>query len=159
ADTDNVDMVLVAVTDLKAGDKIGNVEQMFEQKKYLKNTAPYGSFTIEDVKAKPEKIIGKTLVKALTKGDPITEKHLTDENITNRLPPGCGPMSIRVRIDNIPSAFALPGSSVALITKYQADTKTIPKIFLQDIKVLAVGTDTKNPEGPPAMPNATVVTL
>jgi pilus assembly protein CpaB len=153
-------MILVAVTDLKPGDKIDNVEQKFEQKRYLKNTAPFGSFTPDDVKAKPEKIIGKTLVKPLAKGEAITEKHLTDENITNDLAPGYRAMSIPVRIDNITSGFALPGSNVDLLTKYNTpDGKTVSKIFLQDIRVLAVGTETKKPEGAQTMGAAQVVTL
>jgi pilus assembly protein CpaB len=159
---DNVEMVLVAIAPMKEGEKLGDkgdIEKKFDKMKFYRGTAPPGSFTTENLDARIDKIQNKTLVKPLAAGEAITEKHLTDENITQALGPGERAMSIPVRIDNIASGFALPGNRVDLITKYQADTKTVSKIFLQDVKILAVGTDTKKPEGAPAMPNATVVTL
>jgi len=156
---DNVDQVLVAIAEMKPGDRIDDVKKKFEPKKYFKNTAPPGSYTVEAAEAQSEKIVGKTIVKGLKQGEPLTDKHLTDENITQDLEPGFRAMSIPVRIDSFASGFALPGTRVDLITRYQSGEKTISKIFLQNVKILAVGIDMKKPEGVTALPNAQVITL
>lgn len=159
------DQYLVALTDMNPGDKITNIEQQFKIQDFLPGTAPVKAFQVEDIKAKPDKMLGKVLVRPIGKGEAITERHLKDDNLTDKLLPGQRAITIPVRLDAAVTGFALPDNRVDLICNYQKDNNLTTRIFLQDIKVLAVNTETTRqpaaaePTGSSAIAAPTVVTL
>jgi len=152
--------VLVAATDLPAGAKIDDPKLMFVAKEYLKGTSPMGSFDAEN-DAEKATMVGKRLMVNLPKGEVVTKKHLEDIYITKTLPDGFRAMTVPVRIDTAGAGFILPGNRVDLITTFNREAGgVVAQIFLQDVMVLAINTETTRPqEGAPSMPNPTTATL
>jgi pilus assembly protein CpaB len=154
------DPILVAATDMPIGTVIPpqDVEKLFVRKDYLKGTAPLNSYNA-DIPAEVDKLKGKKLAMTLTKGEAVTEKHLTDDSITKLLPDGYRAITIPVSVDKVVAGYVIPGSKVDLITTYNKENKTIAQIFLQDVLVLAINTAMKRPDDSPAMANPTTCTL
>jgi Flp pilus assembly protein CpaB len=158
----NVQMesVLVAATDLPAGAKIDDPKLMFVAKEFLKGTSPPGSYEADN-EAEKATMLGKRLMVSLPKGEAVTKKHLEDIYITKSLPDGYRAMTVPVRIDTAGAGFILPNSRVDLITTFNREAGgVVAQIFLQDVQVLAINTETQRPqEGQPTMPNPTTATL
>ena len=112
-----------------------------------------------DVIAKPDKLLGRVLVRPLARGEAITERHLKDDSIAEKLKPGERAISIPVKTDSVVGGFALPGNKVDLVCTYNEANKVISKTFLQNVPVLAVNIETSRPETGPAITAPTTVTL
>jgi Flp pilus assembly protein CpaB len=154
------EMYLVAVTDLEPGTKIGsNVEAMFKEQQFLPGTAPPKAISMDDFKAKPDKLVGRVLVRPLLRNEAVTERHMKDDSIAEKLKPGERAMSIPVKSDTVVTGFALPGNKVDLIATYTEGTKQVSRTFLQNVPVLAINTETTRPDTGNNVASATTVTL
>ncbi len=163
-----MDMVLVAAADLPPGTKIDSVQTvqtLFAPKESPKGTAQLlGAFS--DTDADKSLMVGKRLSLALPKGEVLTKKHLEDTSLMSRIPEGYRAMSVPVRIDTVVAGFIVPGARVDLMTVYQREQGgQVAQVFMQDVLVLAINTETAKPQGAPdqtgttAMPNPTTATL
>lgn len=132
---------LIALSDMNPGDKITNIEQQFKIQEFLPGTAPPKSFSVEEIKTKPDKMLGKVLLRPLAKGEPITERHLKDDNLTDKLPEGYRAMTYPVRLDAAAVASKLPGTRVDMFCHYTKDGNLFSRILLQNVLVLAVNTE------------------
>jgi len=153
------DEFLVAVTDMNPGDKITNLDTQFKDQKFIPGTAPPKSMQRTDIVAKPDKLLGRVLVRPLGRGEAVTERHLKDDSIADKLKPGERAMSVPVKMDTVVSGFTLPGNHVDLICTYSEGQRSITKTFLQDVPVLAVNIETTRPETSSAIITPTTVTL
>jgi Flp pilus assembly protein CpaB len=155
----STELVLVAVANLKQGDRIVDLERQLEKREYIKGTVPDGAFRPEDAQARPGDMLNKVLMKSLAKGEPLTERHLKDDSIGDLIPHGYRAISVPVRLDQSVTGFATPGTRVDLVASFSQDSKLIAQIFLQNAKVLAVGTDLEKLPEQKAMAHAQVATL
>ncbi len=114
--------------------------------------------------AKPELLVGRTLLYPMEKGQPITEKSLIVPGSTNglarRIPEGM--RAVALRTDEVVgvAGYLLPDSHVDVLATVRIDTNPQPLTFtvLQNALVIAAGHQIRpDPEGKPAV--ATVVTL
>jgi Flp pilus assembly protein CpaB len=150
---------LVAVTDLEPGTKISNAELQFREQDFIAGTAPPKALTMDDVRAKPDKLIGRVLVRPLARNEAITERHLKDDSIAEKLKPGERAISVPVKMDTVVSGFTLPGNKVDLVCTYTEGAKSISRTFLQNVPVLAVNIETTRPETGNNVAAPTTVTL
>jgi len=154
---------LVAATDWPAGSKIEDVKTMFVAKEFPKGAlAATGQEGIDaDNDAEKSQMVGKRLMVNLRKGEVVTKKHMEDIYLTKGLADGYRAMTVPVRIDTAGAGFILPGNRVDLITTFNREAGgVVSQIFLQDVQVLAINTETTKPqEGAPSMPNPTTATL
>jgi Flp pilus assembly protein CpaB len=128
-------------------------EDFFTERSFVKDDAPPGSFTKEDL----PKLKSKFLVRALRKGDTITSEDLMDNKFgLKNLPNGMRAVGIRVDVAAIAGGFAsLPGSHVDLMWSAK---DVAPKCLLEDVIVLAADASDKIVENGGAMV-ASVVTV
>jgi pilus assembly protein CpaB len=122
------------------------------------------SNALPDAFAKPEDVIGRSLLYPLDKGQPITGKLVSapgaGAGLAGRIPDGM--RAIALRSDEVMgvAGFLLPGSHVDVVVTYHTDKSPEPvtATVLQDSEVIAAGHQIQpDPEGKPA--TVTVVTL
>jgi pilus assembly protein CpaB len=151
--------VAVAVVDLPWGTTLTN--EMIRKVDFLKRSLP-GDFFSE-----PSSLVGRVLIYPVKANEPIFESRLAPTNVkTGGVTALIGPKkrAVAVKVDKVigVSGFIHPGSRVdVLITlttgkAYQPVTKTI----LENLLVLAAGSDTKEKKGFEERASATeVITL
>lgn len=149
----------VAVTDMEPGAKITNIDTQLKEQEFIPGTQPPKALQKADVMAKPDKVLGRVLVRPLARGEAITERHMKDDSIAERLKPGERAVSIPVKMDSSASGFALPGNKVDLVATYNEGNKVISKTFLQNVPILAVNVETSRPEQGSVVQSPTVATL
>jgi len=141
---DQYDNPPVAKVELKQGTRL--TADMFAPGKFLKGTVPAGAITeISGANG----LEGKVLIATLAPGQVCTKRDLGDNaTLLQKLDPKQVAISIPVKMDTVVAGFALPDSRVNLICTYNnAKGQTVSRTFLQDVKVLAVNTETvRNPE-------------
>jgi Flp pilus assembly protein CpaB len=131
-------------------------EDFFKEKEFIKDDVPKDALVWADL----PKLKGKFLKRGLRKDDHLTLEDVMDNNTALRaLPNGMRAVGIRVTDDNSASGFAcVPGSHVDIVWTQRrgGDTDTFSKTLLEDVVVLAAGTQTIN-EGGGAMPASVVL--
>jgi len=146
--------------EMKPGEKITNIDALFEEKEFLPGTAPPGAFKVADVKSKPDLLLGKTLVKPITTHEAITEKHVKDESIAEKLKEGERAVTLPVRMDTAVAGFVWPESKVDLLCSYNMGATKVTRFLLHNVRVLAVNQDISRPaEGAQGFSNPTALTL
>lgn len=150
--------VLVAKVNLDMGKPLKNVQDLFEEKEYIKNTEPKnGIVKYEDLK-------GRMLKRPLRAGDFVTPEDLLGEResfMQHNLPKGHVALGIRVNMESIAGGWAsLPLSRVNLIltVKRGSDKDSFSMTLLENVLVLAADQTAARTEGGQAMP-ANVVTV
>lgn len=140
-----VTKVAVAAVDLPIGSQLEL--QQLQVVDWPVASKPDNSFS------KVEDVVGKTLLQAVVKGEPILASRLADETAGRGLTAilAKGKRAMAVKVDQVVgiAGFVQPGDYVDVITTIAPDEETrtalkekaarISKIILQNIKVLAVG--------------------
>src|SRR5262245_57105681 len=90
---------LVAVTDFQPGDRIMSLETQLREQEFVPGTQPRGAFSKEDIVAKPDKLLGKVLVRPLAKAEAVTEQHVKDVDISPHLPESYRAIAIPVKLE------------------------------------------------------------
>lgn len=119
---------------------------------------------LEGAFAKPEDIVGRTLLYPLGAGQPVVERQLAAPGagvgLSAKIPDGMRAISLRDDEVVGVAGFLLPGTHVDVLVTYRSPNgdQTITQIVLQDVQVLAAGQKTQaDPDGKAATAN--VVTL
>lgn len=148
--------VLVPKADIPQGTKI-DVKNMFQVKPFPKESVPLTAVT------QAEKLEGKVLARTLTANFPVTDRDLySNTNILRELEPGYRAMTVRATIETALHGFLQAGSRVDVLTIVRDahdNQKSESKIFLQNVKVLAVNTLSDRLEDKPTVPNPVSITL
>lgn len=149
--------VVVAATDIDLGSPL--TPQMLKVADWPEGSAPAGAFT--DIKALDTRVL-KTSV---SRGEPILESKLAPLGSTGGLSAVIkeGNRAMTVRVNDVVgvAGFALPGNYVDIVVNTQDDSmkaenadKTISKIVLEHILVLAVAQEQNRDETKPKVVNA-----
>lgn len=128
---------LVARMEMNPGDNITNIELQFKEQEFLPGSAPVKAFSIEDIKARPDKMLGKVLIRPIGKGEAITGRHLRDDHLTDKIEAGARAMTIPVDFDPAITAEQLSGGHVNVIAEIAEDGMPVVKMILRDVPVLA----------------------
>jgi pilus assembly protein CpaB len=151
-------MVLVAKKNLDMGLPIKKIDEMFQEKPFLKGEEPKNAITNR------EQMKNRVLKRSLRAGDFVTPDDLLGEGqsgIAAALPAGFRAVGLRVNLESIAGGFAsLPHSRVDIISTIRKgdDKRSFSRILLEDVLVLAADTNTVRDENGRAMP-ASVVTV
>lgn len=157
-------MVVVAAGPLSNGTKIVDINTQLKVKPFTKDQLP------ANYVSNPQDLNGKVLGRPIDEGGFVTLKDLSA--LDNLFPP-VGPDSkdniraftVRVNVESSLSGFLLPGARVDLLVSYNnpnvKDTRVkFMGTFLQDVQVLAVGTQKVVPvDGQSVIPNAATITV
>ncbi|OEF99515.1 Flp pilus assembly protein CpaB [Vulcanibacillus modesticaldus] len=121
-------------------------EEMLEVKEYKINSLPPSIYTEQD------EVIGQIAKETIYKGEPINPKRLADENyrkahLAYSIPKGYRALTIQFNPVLGVGGFIKPGDFVDVIGTYDQEhsplNQDMSKLLLQDILVLAVGTNTR----------------
>ncbi|MGH9308036.1 MAG: Flp pilus assembly protein CpaB [Vicinamibacterales bacterium] len=149
--------VVVAATDLPLGAALKADDMRVVQ-------FPQGQ-TPEGVFASPDEIVGRGVISALVKNEPIIATKLASKEEGAGLPPIIpeGQRAVSVRVDDVigVAGYVLPGTRVDVLTTVtptNEQTDTTTKVILSNVQVLAAGTRIdQDQENKPVQ--VTVVTL
>ncbi len=149
--------VVVAATDLPLGAALEADDMRVVQ-------FPQGQ-TPEGVFSSPDEIVGRGVVSALVKNEPIIATKLASKEEGAGLPPIIpeGQRAVSVRVDDVigVAGYVLPGTRVDVLTTVtptNEQTDTTTKVILSNVQVLAAGTRIdQDQENKPVQ--VTVVTL
>lgn len=149
--------VVVAATDLPLGAALEADDMRVVQ-------FPQGQ-TPEGVFSSPDEIVGRGVVSALVKNEPIIATKLASKEEGAGLPPIIpeGQRAVSVRVDDVigVAGYVLPGTRVDVLTTVSPtneQTDTTTKVILSNVQVLAAGTRIdQDQENKPVQ--VTVVTL
>jgi pilus assembly protein CpaB len=103
------------------------------------------SSPLEGAFAKPEQIIGRTVIYPLAAGEPILDRQLTAPGagigLTTKIPEGMRAISLRSDQVVGVAGFLLPGTRVDVLVTYhvQGSPNPITTTVLQDAQILAAG--------------------
>lgn len=93
---------------------------------------------------KPDEVVGRGAIEALSVNEPVTESKLAPRASGAGLPPmipaGMRAMSVRVNDIVGVAGFVVPGTHVDVIVTAHAQNDTMSRIVLNDIQVLTAGT-------------------
>ena len=138
--------VAVAMADLPWGTKL--TSEMMKQVDFLKGSLPEGSFS------DTTSLVGRVLIYPVKTKEPILESRLAPTNVkTSGVAAVISPQkrAVAVKVDKVigVSGFVHPGSRVdVLITMATGRTShPITKTVLENLLVLAVGSETKEKKG------------
>jgi pilus assembly protein CpaB len=135
--------ILVAAQDLPVGTKLDQPEIQLHSVPFPIESLPPTAF------ANFEDLRGKVLGRSLSKNTPVTMDDLSfAEDLFKAAPPGKRAVTIKTSQEGLGGGFVLPGSRIDLIgTEPDPDDpkKSITKVFLKNIQVLAVNTAKEAP--------------
>jgi pilus assembly protein CpaB len=158
--TKNLSRVAVAKVAIPVGTKIVPEQVMVVQ--FPKESLPDGAFET------PEKLTGRVAITNISAREPITESKIAPEGTAGGLsaviPEGYRAMTVKV--DDVVgiSGFIMPGTLVDVVVVIDPDEQAgmknpISKIVLQNIKVLANGSNIDKPEDQREANSVKAVTL
>jgi pilus assembly protein CpaB len=159
--TKNLHNVVIATTEIPVGSRI--IAEQLQVAQFPRSVAPDGAFTTID-----ENLIGRVAVTKISAREPITESRLAPigsaAGLVSLIPEGYRAMNVRV--DDVVgiSGFIMPGSLVDIVVVIEpAETgnqrERISKIVLQNIKVLANGSNLDKPKNEKEAERVRTVTL
>jgi Flp pilus assembly protein CpaB len=153
---DDVIDVPVPRADIPSSTRL-DIKTMFVTKPYPRGLVPAAVIT------DPAKLHGKVAARTLSANLPISERDLFHPSaVIGNLEPGYRAMTLRAGIENLNHGMLMPGARVDIVTVIrdaQEAQRNESRIFLQNIKVLAINTLAAQPEGKSAIPNPVTVTL
>lgn len=149
--------IAVAMLDLQLGSRIS--PEMIQMVTWPSSSIPAGAFT------DPKELDGRVAKTTLTRGEPLLESKLAPVGSRGGLSAvvGEGKRAITVRVNDVigVAGFALPGNYVDIMVNTQAEgsknndkDRTISKIVLEHILVLAVAQEASRDETKPKVVNA-----
>lgn len=158
--------VVVAKTDIDQGARLNPT--MLDVQAWPVGSVPQGAFLAKDKDAllkDPKTNEGRVVKVGVLKGEPISEAKLAPSGAQPGLSFAikAGSRAITVRVNDVVgvAGFALPGNYVDILVntvdetaKAVGDNKTISKIVLERILLLAVAQETSQGEGKPKVVNA-----
>lgn len=158
--------VVVAKTDIDQGARLNPT--MLDVQDWPAGSVPKGAFLAKDKDAllkDPKTNEGRVVRVSVLKGEPISEAKLAPAGAQPGLSFAIkeGKRAITVRVNDVigVAGFALPGNYVDIMVntvdeaaKAVGDNKTISKIVLEHILLLAVAQETSQGEGKPKVVNA-----
>ena len=159
--TKNLHNVVIAKTEIPVGSRI--IPEQLQVAQFPRSVAPDGAFTKID-----ENLVGRVAVSKISAREPITESRLAPigsaAGLTSLIPEGYRAMNVRV--DDVVgiSGFIMPGALVDIVVVVEpADNSSqrerISKIVLQNIKVLANGSNLDKPKNEKEAERVKTVTL
>lgn len=149
--------IAVALLDLQLGSRIS--PEMIQMVAWPAGSIPAGAFS------DPKELDGRVARTTLTRGEPLLESKLAPVGSRGGLSAvvGEGKRAITVRVNDVigVAGFALPGNYVDIMVNTQAEgsksndkDRTISKIVLEHILVLAVAQEASRDETKPKVVNA-----
>jgi pilus assembly protein CpaB len=109
---------------------------------------------LEGATAKPEDVIGRTLLYPVAKGEPILQRQLSapgmGAGLFTKIPDGMRAISLKSDQVVGVAGFLLPGTHIDVLVTYRSpsSTEAITSTVLQDARILAAGQKTQpDPEG------------
>ena len=151
--------IVVAGTDISIGQRL--TPEMFKLVEWPAHSVPKGAF--DD----PQKLGGRVLKSSILAGEPLSEAKLAPAGTLGGLSAliAEGKRAITVRVNDVigVAGFALPGNYVDIIVSTETDTpaqdghrrdRSISKIVLERILVLAVAQEVNRDETKPKVVNA-----
>nr|WP_321512875.1 Flp pilus assembly protein CpaB [uncultured Pseudodesulfovibrio sp.] len=137
--------VVVAKVDMKRGSKL--TEEMVEVRKFTADSRPPGAFS------DPENIFGRVLSQSVGANEAVTATRLADESIIGGgvsalIEPGKRAMAVKGNAVMGLSGFVRPGDRVDVIVTLVVgkEDKPVTKLVLEQIKVIATGTQLSPPD-------------
>ncbi|OIQ50676.1 SAF domain protein [Pseudodesulfovibrio hydrargyri] len=137
--------VVVAKTDLGRGVRLTG--EMIEVRKFTADSAPSGAF------ADPQELAGRVLNQPVGRGDALTPLKLADESVIGGgvsalIEPGKRAMAVKGNSVMGLSGFVRPGDRVDVIVSMTQgkDEEPVTKLVLEQIKVIATGTQLSPPD-------------
>ena len=158
----SVGQVAVAQVDIPVGGRISTSMVMLAE--WPSNSMPEGAF--HDIKL----LDGRVTRTGLQRGEPVTESRLAAQGTRGGLSAvvAAGKRAMTVRVNDVVgvAGFALPGSFVDVMVNMQTDpgqhaekTRSVSKIVLERILVLAVGQEADRDNTKPNVVNAVTLEL
>ena len=159
--TKNLNNVVIAKVDIPIGSKI--IAEQLTVAQFPRNVTPEGAFTKIDAK-----LLDRVVLTPISAREPVTENRLAQEGVLAGLdgiiPPGYRAMNVRV--DDVVgiSGFIKPGTLVDVVVVIEPpdngkQRERISKIVLQNIKVLANGSNLDKPKNEKDVERVKTVTL
>ena len=159
--TKNLHNVVIARTEIPVGTRI--IPEQLQVAQVPRSLAPDGAFTKID-----ENIVGRVAVTKIAAREAVTENRLAPmgsaAGLTSLIPEGYRAMNVRV--DDVVgiSGFIMPGTLVDIVVVIEppdnnARQDRISKIVLQNIKVLANGSNLDKPKNEKEVERVKTVTL
>ena len=162
----SVSQVVVAKTDIDMGTRL--TPEMLNVQDWPAGSVPQGAILAKGKDAlikDPKTNEGRVVRVSVMKGEPISEAKLAPAGVQPGLSFAIkeGKRAITVRVNDVVgvAGFALPGNYVDIMVnttdeaaKSVGDNKTISKIVLEHILLLAVAQETSQGEGKPKVVNA-----
>ena len=148
---ENTTLVVVATGDLDLGAPL--TAAMLQETPWPAGAVPVGSFK------EARKLEGRVVRSSVYKGEPILEAKLAPEGTKGGLPSIIkgGKRAISVKVNEVVgvAGFALPGSFVdVMVNTMDSKEKSVSKIVLKRILVLAVAQEANRDETKPKVVNA-----
>ena len=159
--TKNLHNVVIAKTEIPVGSRI--IAEQLQVAQFPRSVAPDGAFTKID-----DNLVGRVAVSRISAREPITEARLAPmgsaAGLTSLIPEGYRAMNVRV--DDVVgiSGFIMPGTLVDIVVVIEppengTQRDRISKIVLQNIKVLANGSNLDKPKNEKEAERVKTVTL
>lgn len=162
----SISQVVVAKTDIDMGTRL--TPEMLNVQEWPAGSVPQGAILAKDKDAlikDPKTNEGRVVRVSVMKGEPISEAKLAPAGVQPGLSFAIkeGKRAITVRVNDVVgvAGFALPGNFVDIMVnttdeaaRSVGDNKTISKIVLEHILLLAVAQETSQGEGKPKVVNA-----
>lgn len=162
----SISQVVVAKTDIDMGTRL--TPEMLNVQDWPAGSVPQGAILAKSKDAlikDPKTNEGRVVRVSVMKGEPISEAKLAPAGVQPGLSFAIkeGKRAITVRVNDVVgvAGFALPGNFVDIMVntvdetaKSAGDNKTISKIVLEHILLLAVAQETSQGEGKPKVVNA-----
>lgn len=158
--------VVVAKTDIELGARLN--PDLLTLQNWPSGSVPQGALLAKDMEAllkDPATKEGRVVRVSLLKGEPIMESKLAPSGaqpgLSFAIKPGMRAITVRVNDVVGVAGFALPGNYVDILVnttdeaaRAAGENKTISKIVLERILLLAVAQETSQGEGKPKVVNA-----
>lgn len=159
--TKNLHNVVIAKTEIPIGTRI--IAEQLQVVQFPRSVAPDGAFTKID-----DNLVGRVAVATISAREPITETRLAPmgsaAGLMSLIPEGYRAMNVRV--DDVVgiSGFIMPGTLVDIVVVIEppensSQRERISKIVLQNIKVLANGSNLDKPRNEKEVERVKTVTL
>lgn len=159
--TKNLHNVVIAKTEIPVGTRI--IAEQLQVAQFPRSVAPDGAFTKID-----ENLVGRVAVSKISAREPITEARLAPmgsaAGLTSLIPEGYRAMNVRVDDVVGVSGFIMPGTLVDIVVVIEppengSQRERVSKIVLQNIKVLANGSNLDKPKNEKEAERVKTVTL
>jgi pilus assembly protein CpaB len=159
--TKNLHNVVIAKTEIPVGSRI--IAEQLTVAQFPRNVAPEGAFAKID-----DNLVGRVAVTKISAREPIMESRLAPigsaAGLVSLIPEGYRAMNVRV--DDVVgiSGFIMPGTLVDIVVVIEppdngSQRERISKIVLQNIKVLANGSNLDKPKNEKEAERVKTVTL